>query len=137
MSQIPDALRVTLEDRVREQIASEVRRDVSSLYRFTLPSIRERRVAEVVDEPELSLCDIRYFVEHVHSAEVASIEVEQFHRAVERFAGCPAAIVITRVRYNQSEQPAEFRCIWVYSTDTWFCTSLGKLWPSADQPVLS
>ena len=128
MSEIPAALKAKLEDRVREQIASEVRSDVSALYEFTLPAIRARRVAERDDEPELSLSEVRKFVRLIHEAEVESIEVEQFHPAVERFSGRPAAVVVTRVRYNQRSEASQFRCIWVYSSGTWFSTALGKMW---------
>ena len=128
MSDIPAELRVKLEHRVREQIASEVRRDVHALYEFTLPAIRARRVAERDDEPELSLSEIRAFVGLIHEAEVESIEVEQFHPFVERYAGSPAAVVVTRVRYNRLGEAARFRCIWVCSGGTWFSTALGKIW---------
>lgn len=127
MSEIPLGLKTKLEDRIREQIASEVRGDVSALYEFTLPVIRARRIAERSDEPELSLLEIRKFVGFVHAAEVQSIEIEQFHSSVERFSDCPAAVVVTRVRYNQRREATQFRCIWVYSERTWFTTALGKV----------
>lgn len=128
MSKLPDDLRAKLEDRVREQIASEVRGDVPALYEFTLPSIRLSRVAERDDEPELSLSEINAFVGLIQNAELESFEVEQFHPSVERFASCPAAVVVTRVRYNGLGEPAQFRCIWVYSGGNWFSTALGKIW---------
>src|SRR5262245_15312993 len=128
MSEISADLRTQLEDRVREQVASEARRDVSALYEFTLPAIRAKRIAERDDEPELSLSQIRKFVGLIHEAEVESIDVEQIHRSVERFSGCPAAVVVTKVRYNQRRETSEFRCIWVYADGTWFSTALGKIW---------
>jgi hypothetical protein len=127
MPEIPANLKAKLEDRVREQIATEIRGDVCALYDFTLPAIRLRRVAERNDEPGLSLSEIREFVNQVHSAEVQSINVEQFHPSVERFCGWPAAVVVTKVRYNGSNNDSEFRCIWVYNQGTWFTTALGKL----------
>jgi hypothetical protein len=127
MSEIPADLRVKLEERVREQIASEVSGNVAALYEFTLPAIRARRVNGRDDEPELSLSEIRQFVALIHEAEVQSVEVEQFHETVERFSGSPAAVVVTTVRYNQRSEDSQFRCIWVYSAGTWFSTALGKL----------
>lgn len=128
MSDIPPELRAKLDDRIREQIASEVRGDVLARYELTLPTIRARRVAEVGGEPELSLSSIKAFVGHIHAAEVESIEVESFHPSVERFAGCPAAVVVTRVRYNRLVEAAQFRCIWVYSDGNWFTTALSTVW---------
>ena len=127
MSEIPADLKAKLEDRVREQIASEVRGDVSALYEFTLPAIRAGRIAERDDEPGLSLSEIKKFVGLVHEAEVQSIHLEQFHPSVARFSCCPAAVVITKVRYNGRSSDTEFRCIWVYSEGTWFTTALGKM----------
>jgi hypothetical protein len=127
MSEIPGDLRADLENRVREQIASEARGDVSSLYDFTLPAIRAGRIAERGDEPELSLSQIRKFVQLVHEAEVLSIHVDRFVPSLERYSGAPAARVVTRVRYNRSSHVSEFRCIWVYSNGVWFTTSLGKI----------
>src|SRR5207253_2703274 len=37
MCEIPAELKAKLDDRVREQVAAEVRGDVSTLYEFTLP----------------------------------------------------------------------------------------------------
>ena len=128
MGEIPVDLRASLEDRVREQIAAEARGDVSALYGFTLPAYRAARIAERDDEPGLSLGQLREFVGHVREAEVESIEVEQFHPSVERLAGCAAAVVVSRVRYNRRSEASRFRCIWVYTDGTWFSTSLGKLW---------
>jgi hypothetical protein len=126
MCEIPADVKAKLEDRVREQIASEIRGDVSALYEFTLPAIRARRIAERDDEPGLSLSEIREFVGLVHEAEVQSTHLDQFHPSVARFSGCPAAVVVTKVRYNGSSD-SEFRCIWVYSEGTWFTTALGKV----------
>jgi hypothetical protein len=78
MCDIPGDLRAELENRVREQIASEVRGDVLALYEFTLPSIRAQRIMERDDEPELSLSSIREFVRLIDTADVLSIGVEQF-----------------------------------------------------------
>lgn len=128
MDEITAELRAKLENRIREQIASEIRGEVSALYEFTLPAIRARRIAERDDEPGLSLSQIQEFVAIVRSAVVESIEIETFHPALERFAGCPAATVVTRVRDNQRSQPCRFRGIWVYSDGNWFTTSLGKLY---------
>ena len=61
MCDMPEDLKARLHDRVREQIASEVRGDVPALYQFTLPSIRAQRIAGRDDEPELSLSLIREF----------------------------------------------------------------------------
>lgn len=126
MAEIPTDLKASLENRVCEQIASEVRGDVSALYEFTLPAIRAGRIAERADEPELSLSEIKEFVGLVHEAEVQSIQVEQFHPSVARFSGCPAAVVVAKVRYNRRSAVSEFRCIWVYSEGRWFTTALGK-----------
>src|SRR4051812_48713986 len=128
MSEIPAELKAKLEDRVREQIASEARGDVSALYEFTLPAIRASRIAERDDEPGLSLSQLGKFAGLVHEAEVQSIHVEWFRPSVERFSGCPAALVVTEVRYNRRSEVSGFRCIWVYSGGTWFSTALGKLW---------
>src|SRR4051794_39798238 len=95
MGEIPADLRASLEDRVREQIAAEARGDVSALYGFSLPPTRARRIAERDDEPGLSLGKIRTFVGLVREVEVESVEVEQFHPSVQRFSGCPAAVVVT------------------------------------------
>lgn len=133
MSEIPADLRGNLEARVREQIASEVRGDVNSLYNFTLPEYRARRIATRADEPESTLATIREFVGQVHSAQVESIEIESFFPAVERFAGSQAAVVIARVRYNQRSFVSLFRTIWVCSSGTWFSTSLGKWFPPRPQ----
>jgi hypothetical protein len=127
MCDIPVDLRAKLEDRIREQIATEVRRDVPALYQFTLPSIRARRVAEREDEPGLSLSSIREFIGLIAEAVVQSIRVERFQPSLERHGGCPATVVVTKVRYNGDERASEFRCIWVHSERTWFTTSLGKL----------
>src|SRR6266852_1397654 len=102
MSELPGDLRAELENRVREQIASEARGDVSSLYKFTLPAIRTSRIEERGDEPELSLSQISEFVQLVHEAEVLSIHVDHFVPSLERYSGAPAARVVTRVRYNRS-----------------------------------
>ena len=130
MSEIPPDFRTKLGDRVRGQIAAEVRSDVSGLYAFTLPSIRAERIEERSDEPELSLSlsQIRDFVRHVQSAEVESIEIESFHPSAEHYSGCPVAVVVTKVRYNRRSIATTFRCIWVYSDGTWFSTSLGKIY---------
>jgi hypothetical protein len=127
MSEIPADLKATLEGRVREQIACEVRGHVSALYEFTLPAIRARRIAERHDEPELSLAEIGEFVGLVNEAEVQSIHIESFYPSVERFSGCPVARVVTSVRYNRRSQVTTFRCLWVYSDGMWFSTSLGKV----------
>jgi hypothetical protein len=132
MSEIPANLMSMLEDRVREQIAAEVRGDVSALYEFTLPAIRARRIAERNDEPEPSLSEISKFVSQVHSAYVRSINVEQFHASVQRFHGCAAAVVVTRVQYNEGKHESDFRCIWVFDQGTWFTTALGKIRFSAN-----
>jgi hypothetical protein len=123
---IPAELRAKLEDRVREQIATEVRGDVSALYEFTLPSIRAHRIAERDDEPELSLSSIREFVGLIREAQVESIRVESFEPSLSRHGGCPAAFVVTEVRYNGDDGAHTFRCVWVYSESNWFTTSLGK-----------
>jgi hypothetical protein len=128
MDEIPTDLRGQLEDRIRDLTAAEVRGDVSAVYGFTLPDIRARRVAERDDEPGLSLSQIGRFVALVREAEVLSIQVERFDPSVERFSGCPAAVVVTRVRYNQRSEASQFRCIWVNSDGIWFTTSLGKVW---------
>src|ERR1700682_2945795 len=112
MSEIPADLKAKLEDRVREQIAREVRGDVSALYEFTLPAIRAGRIAERDDEPALSLWEIREFVGLVHEAEVRSIHLERLHPSVARFSSCPAVVVVTKVRYNGRSSDSEFRCIW-------------------------
>jgi len=127
VSEIPADLRTKLEDRIREQIACEARGDVLALYEFTLSAIRASRNAELDDEPGLSLAQIKEFVGCVFEAQVQSIQVESFHPSVERFSGCSAAVVITKVRYNRRSGLNTFRCIWVYSGGTWFTTALGKL----------
>lgn len=127
MTEIPPALKASLEARIREQIDCEVRRDVSALYEFTLPSINASRLARLAFEPEQTLSDIRDFVELVHTAEVESIEVEQFIPSLERHGGHPAAVAITQVKYNSDREANEFRCIWVYESGTWYTTSLGKM----------
>jgi len=128
MSGIPPELRVQLDDRIRELIAIEVRGDVLARYELTLPTISARLAAEQEGEPELTLSSIKAFVRQIHAAELKSIEVESFNPSVERFAGCPAAVVVTRVRYNQLTEIAKFRCIWVYSGNIWFTTSLSTAW---------
>jgi hypothetical protein len=128
MSEIPADLKAKLEGRVREQIACEARGDVPALYAFTLPAIRARRIAERDDEPGLSLAEIKQFVGFVFEAVVQSFHVESFHPSVERFSGCPAAVVVTKVRYNRRSRVSTFRCIWVYSDGIWFSTSLGKVY---------
>src|SRR5262245_57243248 len=100
MPEIPAEMKKTLEERVREQIASEVLGDVTALYEFTLPTIRARRIAERNDEPELSLSEIRKFIHVVREAEVQSIHVERFVPSLARYSGFPAAVVVTKVRYN-------------------------------------
>jgi hypothetical protein len=127
MPEIPTDLKAKLEDRVREQIATEIRGDVFALYDFTLPAIRARRLAERNDEPGLSLSGIREFVNQVHSAEVRSIRVEQFHPSTQRFCGQPAAVVVTTIRYNESHNDSKFRSIWVYNEGTWITTALSKV----------
>ena len=124
---IPAELKANLAHRIHDQIANEVRGDVSALYEFTLPAIRARRIAERDDEPGLSLSDIKKFVDLVHDAEVESIHIEQFHPSVARLSGCPAAVVVTKVRYNNRSAVSEFRCIWVYSEGNWVTTTLGKI----------
>jgi hypothetical protein len=128
MHDMPVDLKAKLDDRIREQMASEVRGDVQALYEFTLPAIRAKRIAERDDEPMLSLSEIEEFVAHVHEAEVRSIHIEEFWPSSKRSPGCPAALVVTKIRYNGLNDAGESRCIWVYSEDTWFTTSLGKMW---------
>ena len=127
MTEIPPDLRAALERKVRQQIECEVRREVRALYEFTLPAISARRVAERNDETELTMSEIRQFVDSIDAAEVQSIEVESFHPAVERFSNCSVALVTTRVLYNQREVADRFRCLWVYSSGEWFTTSLCKI----------
>ena len=126
MCDIPADLKTKLENRVREQIASEVRGDVLALYQFTHPSIRAQRIMERDDEPELSLSSIREFVRLIDTADVLSIGVGQFQPSLARHGSCPAALVVAKVRYNDCDYVSEFRCIWVYTEDLWFTTSLGK-----------
>jgi hypothetical protein len=131
MSEISAKLRASLEGRIREQIAAEVRRDAEVLYGITLPAYRAARIAERDDEPELSLTGIRQFVQSVDDAEIQSVEVESFYPAVDRFAGSAAAVVVTLVRYNRRSEASRFRCIWVHSHGTWYSTALGKFWLGA------
>jgi hypothetical protein len=138
MSDIPAGLKAQLEERIRAQIASEVRGEVQSLYEFTLPQIRASRIAERSDEPELTYSEIRRFVREVREAEVLSVDVEQFHPSVARFANCPAAKAVTKVRYNGADTISVFRCIWVFSESTWYTTALGKICFSApDEPTVN
>jgi len=126
-NRIPSEYEAELRSRVREQIALEVEGDVRALYEFTLPAIRTRRIADRDDEPTSSLSQIRDFVGLVDSAEVESVEVVEYASEVERFRGCPAAVVVSEVRYNDSDSATRFRTIWVRDEGKWFSTALGKM----------
>jgi hypothetical protein len=126
MDDIPADLKAKLEARLLQQVAAEVRGDVSALYQFILPSIRARRIAGRDDEPELSLSSIREFVGMIHAAEILSIRIEEFQPSLPRHRGLPAAVVVSQIRYKSGDIPSEFRCIWVYADGSWYTTSLGK-----------
>ena len=129
---IPAEYEAELRRRIHEQISCEAQGDVVALYEFILPTIRAERIAEGDDEPSLSLGEIQEFVGWVRSAVVESIEVERFHSSVDRFSGSPAAIVVSRVRYNEATI-SEFRTIWVRDDGTWFSTALWKSELAGDQ----
>lgn len=117
-----------LKDRVREQISLEIAKDVSALYGFTLPAIRTKRISVREDEPELTKRNILQFVEQVQSAIIETIEIERFYSNAESYSGSPAAIVIAKVRYNESESAIKFRTVWVLEDNTWYSTSINKQW---------
>jgi hypothetical protein len=126
MNEISLENKAELFSRVQEQITLEVKGDVSALYEFTLPSISAKRIAERDDEPSLTKKDIKKFVESVHSAKVESIEIEHFYPKAAYYLNCPAAVVISKVRYNNSDSVSVFRTIWVRYGETWFSTALNK-----------
>jgi hypothetical protein len=127
-TQLPSAWRHDLERRVRKQIECEVNGDVTALHEFTLPSIRASRNAEHSFEPEHTLSEIRKFVALIRQADVRSVEIGDLIPGGR--SGSPAALVVVRVQYNQRDFIDEFRGLWVYTEDTWFNTSLGKIeWP--------
>jgi len=105
-----------------------VQSDIDKLYEFTLPEIRNKRISNRDDEPELTKNDIRDFVKNVHSGIVVKIDVEQYHEQSEIYLNCPAAVVVVYVKYNESEKTNKFKTIWVLENATWYSTSLNKRW---------
>ncbi len=114
-------------ERVREHARLEQARDVQALCVLILPAYRAS--AEKLSESAKSL---GRFVGRVQTAELVSFEIERWEPTVERFAGAPAAVVRTEVRYNELPKPTSFRTIWVFVDSEWYMTAVGKFW--ADEP---
>lgn len=126
MKDISDKYREDLENRIRTQIQLEVDGDIDKIYEYTLPTIREERIAERNDEPQLSKNSIAEFVKYVESASVENIEIAEFHAHSEIYLDNPAAVVITTIRYNSEENVNRFKTIWVLYNGLWYSTALGK-----------
>ena len=56
-----------IEQRLHEQAVAEQSGNVEKLYEFTLPSIREKRIKERRDEPELSINSLNNFVKSINN----------------------------------------------------------------------
>jgi hypothetical protein len=126
MHEISEKYREDLEDRVRTQIQLEIDGDIDKIYEFTLPTIREKRLSERNDEPQLSKSSIAEFVKNIKSASVESIEIAGYHTWSEIYLDNPAAVVVTTVRYNSDVNLNRFRTIWVLYNGLWYSTALGK-----------
>lgn len=114
----------TLIGRVHEQVRLEVEHDVDSLYEFIDPIIRTRRETERNDEPELTLSGIRSLVNEVRSASVEEVEILEARKVCERYAGRPAALVRSSVRYNDEPHTRKSRTIWVRDHGVWYTTEV-------------
>lgn len=119
-------IRRQLTSRIKQQISPEVAGDVAALYEFTLPQIREKRIAERDDEPGLSISGIEAFVAKISSAEVISVDIEKIHEKAPLYSDLPAALVGSIVRYNGSDIDSQFRTVWVLVDETWYTTSIGS-----------
>lgn len=128
VSNILDHHKSELIDRVKEQIGLERERDVSALYEFTLPEIREKRISERSDEPGLTKDAISSFVQKVESAEVQSIEILEYHEEAPLYSNCPAATVLSLVTYNGQLVASKSRTVWVLSDGVWYSTALNRSW---------
>jgi hypothetical protein len=126
MKEIPDKYREGLENRIRTQIQLEVDGDIEKIYEYTLPTIREKRIAERNDEPQLSKNSIAEFVKNVKSANIENIEIAEFHTHSEMYLDNPAAVVVITVRYNAEVNVNRFKTIWVLYDGLWYSTALGK-----------
>jgi hypothetical protein len=142
-------LKTRLRQRVEHQITLEMLKDVDALYRMIDPAIRRERAQEYDVEPELTISEIRAFVNQVQSAHVAGVDIDSFTPdggAVREHR--PTAIVTTKVVYNDRPAATVFRTPWVLDHDEWYTRALGKFGslnarpndqsqspPAADQPA--
>lgn len=126
MKLIEAEIQIQLASRINQQVSLEVIGDVAALYDFTLPQIREQRAAERSDEPDLSLSGIEAYVAKISSAEVISVEIEAIHDKAPLYSDLPAALVISKVRYNGTDVDSHFRTVWVLVNDKWYTTAIGK-----------
>ena len=125
---IPPEYEAELRKRIHEHVACELKGDVEAVYNFTLPSIREKRIAEYDFEPEYSLGKIRKYLNLIKSAAVDSIEIEFYSPFIPRHSNNPGAVVKSKVIYNNISYTN--RTIWILFNDTWYTTALYRMaWP--------
>src|SRR3954471_21901480 len=98
---IPAEYEAALFARIREQLSLQVAGDIDQLYAFTLPEIREKRIAEYSFEPAYSLSEIAKYVKQVETAELLSVTVDAY-TTTGRYKR-PCARVISTVRYNGND----------------------------------
>jgi hypothetical protein len=114
--------KTTLVGRVHQQASLEQLHDVEALYQFIDPVIRARRERERVDEPDLTLSELREFVSRVRTAQVEKVEILDARKVCVHQGGRPAALVLSVIRYNEELEPQRFHTTWVKEGDTWYST---------------
>ena len=121
-----DELAESLESRFNSYIDAEIRGDVSLLYEFIDPLIRERRELKYDIEPAHTIDELREFVNKIDVAEIRSFAITKYvddggpsreHR--------PTTLVLSKIRYNKTAV-SEFQTPWVFHQTLWYTTSLGK-----------
>jgi len=125
--EIPTQYSKSIERRLHEQASAEQKGDIEKLYNFTLPSIRDKRIIERNDEPELSMQSLEEFVKNINTAEVKETTIEKYHPTSEIYGVLPSAVVKSSTLYNNNKL-SNFRTIWVLYNEVWYTTSLGKFY---------
>jgi len=123
--EIPIEYTKAIEQRLHEQAEAEQSGNVQKLYEFTLPSIREKRINERNDEPELSINSLKIFVKSINTAKVKKVNIEKYHSTSEIYGELPSAVVNNSTLYNNSKV-SSFRAIWVLYNKNWYTTAVGK-----------